>query len=292
MAKAKKIESSKAKKKRWFPVYTSKDFGERFIGEIPALGPESLIKKTLKINLMNVTGNPKNQNTNLKFEITNIEAGRAYATPVSYVMIPSTLKRLIRRRKTRIDDSFTVLTADKKLIRVKPLILTNSLVTKSVHSALRTLLRNSLTELVSKTKYADLYDHIIGYQIQRTLRNILKKVHPLSICEIRSIELVREKTFEKKEEVKPEEKPAVAEKEEPKVEEKKEEAKAEEKPVVAEKEEPEVKKEEKPVEKKEKPAEKKEVKKEKPAAKKKKETKTEKKTKAAKPAKKTPSKKK
>jgi len=265
MVKPKKTSAIKVKKKLWLSIYTVKEFGDRFICELRTSELKTLEGKILSLNLMNITGNPKHQNVNVKFRVETANPEKGFATPIGYYMIPSGVKRLIRRRRNRLDDSIVAKTSDKVLVRIKPLILTKSKAKGSVKKTIRKNVREYIIKFVENSTYFNLFDSIIIYKMQRSIRDAIKKIYPLSVAEIRVLEIIKEKGYEKAE-IKPEEKKEVS------TEEKKEEVK-EEKPIEGEKEVKEEKQENKeaPEEKKEaKPEKKQENKKpekEKPAEK-------------------------
>ena len=67
------LRQIKTKKKKWMPVYASKDFGEGFLGELLVSDVKNLEEKSLTINLMDITGNAKNQNVNIRFKVEKVE---------------------------------------------------------------------------------------------------------------------------------------------------------------------------------------------------------------------------
>ena len=70
MAKnVKKIKKIKIKKKIWYKVLASKQFGLKEIGESYLTTPEIALGRKLKVNLKELTGNVKDQNVHLKFKI-------------------------------------------------------------------------------------------------------------------------------------------------------------------------------------------------------------------------------
>ena len=117
---------------------------------------------------------------------------------------------------------------------------------KSILSALRKAAYNSLSEKIGKMSYEDIIKELIEYKLQITLKRELSKIYPLRVCEIRVIELVKEKAryhnVIKKTEKKEKKTDTKEVKENPK-----EEKNLEDKKEVSKKEEnPEKKKEEKP----------------------------------------------
>jgi len=254
MAKPKKTQKQTGlswKRKRWYKILSPKLFNETIIGETPAFEPSNLTGRTVKLNLMNITRDMKNQNVNITFEVDAIVGENAKTQIKKYELLPASIKRMVRRRKNRIDDSFLCKTSDNIQVRLKPMILTRNITKGSVVKALRKSVVQQSTETIGKMRYEDLMREIIGYRFQRNMRDFLKKVYPLKSVEIRVINVEKDKKAAKvevTEEVKGEE-AAEEKKEEPKEEvkeekaekpkeEKKVEKKAEEKPEEKSKEAP------------------------------------------------------
>ena len=180
----------KAKKKTWYQIFAIKSFGESFIGELPLTEAELMLDRSISMNLMNLTNNPKNQNINLRFKIERVLGSKGMAFPTNYEMISSTIKRLVRRKKDKIDDSFTCITADGIKVRVKPLILTRYQTKHSVDTLLRKSAREFLTAAVAGSNYFTFFLDTINFRVQRALKDYLKKKYPVAICEIRIFEAV------------------------------------------------------------------------------------------------------
>jgi len=178
----------KAKKKTWYQIFAIKSFGESFIGELPLTEAELMLDRSISMNLMNLTNNPKNQNINLRFKIERVLGSKGMAFPTNYEMISSTIKRLVRRKKDKIDDSFVCTTADGIKVRVKSLILTRYQTKHSVDTLLRKSAREFLTAAVAGSNYFTFFLDIINFRVQRALKDYLKKKYPVAICEIRIFE--------------------------------------------------------------------------------------------------------
>ena len=104
MVKAKATrKSSKAKKKSWLKIYSAKPFNQIVIGETSVSEPSLAIGKPISVNLMNLTGDIKKQQINIKFEIDNISEGKAYTKVTGYDIVSSAFKRFVRRRSSKAD---------------------------------------------------------------------------------------------------------------------------------------------------------------------------------------------
>jgi len=260
----------KWKKKRWHKIIAPKIFNEQVIGDTIALDSSMVSGRTITTNLMHLTRDMKKQNINMVLEIDRVMGDTAYTSVKKFEMVPSSIKRFVRRGKHRFDDSFVCLTADNKRVRLKPFLIGIGTIKSSVLKDLRSKVRNFIALRVKKTPADLLVQDIINHKLQKELKMAVKKTFPMRICEIRQLVFEKQKKKEdeeeKTEEVKTEtttEKKVEekAEKTEAKPEEAKEkpkeEKKAEEKPVkeekkVEEKTEEKPAKEVKPVEKTEK----------------------------------------
>ncbi|MBL7054540.1 hypothetical protein ISS05_02175 [Candidatus Woesearchaeota archaeon] len=267
MAASKKSEkATKIKKKHWYPILAPKIFNNAVLGETLITEPGLALNKSITQNLMNLTNDFKKQNINIKFIVNQVEGNKAYTKIVGYNMVPSSIKRLTRRNSEKIDLSLVCKTADNKMIRIKPVIFARNSTKGSVTSKLNKTATECIAREVSKMTFDNLLNDMIIHKFQSSLKMRLKSIYPLRTCEIRSMEIEKDKNpeedekAEEKKEVKSEEEKT--EKKEVKVEEKpkkektkKEEVKVEEKP--KEEKEPEKEAEEKPKEEKQEEAEKK-----------------------------------
>ena len=186
---AKKVRT-KAKKKIWIQLVAPKIFNEQVLGEIPLLEPSSAIGRHVTVNLMTLTRDMRKQNTNVQFEITEVKGSRAHTKMLGLRVMPAAVKRLMRRNKSKVDESFVVQTKDDVYITPKPLLVTTSATHKSVLTVLRSKVREILALECKKMDYDKLIIDIISNNMQRGIKDKLKKIHPLRICEIRSMKIV------------------------------------------------------------------------------------------------------
>ena len=214
--------AEKVRKKKWFPVLAPKLFSERVIGEIPLYESGSMLNRGLTVNMMNLTGDPKSQHINVKVRINEVKEGKGMTEILGLEIMPSSVKRLIRRDRTKIDDSVVVQTSDKKKVRIKPLLITNSVVDASVTKSIRTKVRNNLARFVARLTYEQLVEEILSYKLQKFIGNLACKITPIRTSEIRAFELVEREDVKIYKPVKEEE--VRKEEEEMPEEEKKEEA--------------------------------------------------------------------
>mgnify|MGYP005838972503 CR=1 FL=1 len=215
MAKKKKAPARKIKKKKWFPIKAPNIFGEKTLGESILTDPNDMKGRHMTLNLMNITGSPKNQNANIQFKIKDVKDGQGITKVVKYELISSFIKRVVRRGRTKIDDSFIAKTSDYR-VRIKPIIITNTKVPKSVASKLRLQVRKILKDKLKKVNFEKAVDEVLKGNFEKDVKNTIADVTPIRNFHIRILKVEHKKG--EKEEVKEE-----IEEPEEKVEETKEE---------------------------------------------------------------------
>lgn len=284
---ARKVKD-KWRAKNWYQILAPTLFDSAPISETLSDKPNNLIGRITEVSLRDITNDFRKTHIKLFFKIDKIQDGNAHTQFNGHTLTSDYLRRMIRRRKSRVDGVYDIETRDGAYLRVKPFAITE----KRIQNSQKKLIRNVMKETIAKegkTKTLNefLRETLDGKTGSAIYKNC-KKFYPVKRVEIYKTELKRLPTIEieerkpSKETVEPKE---VDKKEKKEV--KKEETK-EEKPKI----EPEVKekkKTEKPAtKKKEKPKKKPELKEKKIAKKpaKKKEDKSKKESKPAKEKKK------
>ena len=196
-------------KKKWIKITALRPFNDQYIGETLSPDAESAIGKRINMSLMNLTNDPKRQNIRILFEITKTYKDGVAAEMIGYSLVASSIKRFVRRNYNRIDESYTLNTKDNKKVIIKPILLTRGLTKGSVSKTIRKLTKEFLSGAVSKLSYEELTSALLHYNIQKELRNHIKKTYPLKVCEIKVMRLEKPKKMfgTKEKEEKTEEEP-------------------------------------------------------------------------------------
>lgn len=179
----------------------------------------------------------------MQFKIS-VQDNKAVASPKGILLMPYFLRRMVRKGTDYVEDSFSAECKDA-LVKIKPFLITRRKVSKRVRRGLREKAREEIKMYLKDKTSEKIFEEILKNKMQKELSLILKKIYPLSLCEIKSLEI--EKGIEVRE--KPKKEKEVAEE---KSEEKAEEKETEEPEKVSEKSEKPEKKEKKSKKKEEK----------------------------------------
>lgn len=186
----KKESRIKTIKKSWFKIIAPQLFGAGELGESYLSSPEKAIGRTLRHNLKELTGNVKDQNAYLLFRIDKAAGTTLHTIPVGYELTVSSVKRMVKKDTTRLDDYFTDVSKDGKKVAVKSVLITSIKIQRSVGKALRKTLYETVHEDLSKNNYADFMVNLATGKIRTELRKRLAKIYPLKEAAIRSVTII------------------------------------------------------------------------------------------------------
>ena len=163
--------------------------------EIPIVGEETELiayelneinGKNIKLDLTRIL---RGKNVELKAKI-KVEGNKAIAYPIQLTVLPYYIRRAVRKGTNYVEDSFLIDCKDAQ-VRIKPFLVTRKKVSRSVRKALREKAKKEILEYVKDKTAEEIFDDLIKNKIQKTLSLILKKIYPLSLCEIRSFEVIK-----------------------------------------------------------------------------------------------------
>lgn len=184
------VEEIKKKKKKWYMILASNDFNNVEIGETLTFEAKNMIGKNVEANLSNLINDAKKQNVKIVFKIVNVDGDKLNTKFISYNLLPSYIRRVVRRDKLKIEDSFICLTKDNIKIRLKTLMITKDRTKHTILTKIRRETREVITEEIKKQNFLDVLKDIAMNKFQRSLKDHLKKIYPLGICDIKSFEVL------------------------------------------------------------------------------------------------------
>jgi len=156
--------------------------------QLQAYEIEELDGKLMKYDLTRIL---KGKSILLSLKV-KVEKEKAIATPTGIVLMPYFLKRMVRKGTNYVEDSFSIKSKDSQL-RIKPFLITRRKVSRAVRKALKEKAKSELTKYVKDKTTKALFEDVISGQIQRHLSLVLKKIYPLSLCEVRVLKIEEEK---------------------------------------------------------------------------------------------------
>ncbi len=212
--------------KVWYTIIAPETFSAKELGMTPADDPQKVIGRIAEATLYDLTGNYRKMHVKLYFKINRIHGTNAYTRFIGHDMTTDYIRRMVRRRRSRIDAIFPVNTADGYRMRVKVIAVPDKRIKTSIKSQIRKAITNHLTEKAKGMTFSEYVKYILSDEAPKELSGILKPIYPVRRIEIRKSEVLYfpeekivelEREEEKKEievqaaEEAPEETPATAE---------------------------------------------------------------------------------
>ena len=168
------------------------------IGEtISVLGtPDFLNGKTIKLDL---TRKLRGKSLEIIFKIQT-SGEKLIGIPKKLHLMKSYIRRMLRKKTNYVEDSFKTECKDLRII-IKPFLITRKKVSRAVRKNLRNTARELLINYIKEKNYLEVCEEIIKGELQKQLLPKLKKIYPLSFCDIRVFETKELKKLDLEEKV-------------------------------------------------------------------------------------------
>jgi ribosomal protein S3AE len=150
-----------------------------------------LNNKTIKIDLARKL---KGKATDLIFNI-KVEDNKAIGYPKKLVVLPSFISHIFHNGASYVEDSFISKTKNSEVL-IKPFLITRKKVSRAVRNTLRNSAKNWINDYLIQKEDFEVFNDILSGEMQKQLSLKLKKIYPLSVCEIRIFEI--KKAYETK----------------------------------------------------------------------------------------------
>lgn len=147
---------------------------------------EDVKGKTIKLDL---TRQLRGKSVELTLKIIT-KNEKPIAIPKKITLMPYFIRRMIRKRISYVEDSITTPTQES-LVKIKPFLITRKKVSRVVRKTLRNLTKNWLEDYLAERTDEEIFKDILSNRLQKPLSLKLKKTYPLSLCEIRILEILR-----------------------------------------------------------------------------------------------------
>jgi small subunit ribosomal protein S3Ae len=189
MAKVKKV-GIKKKKKSWFNIISPKSFGSVELGETLAVDKAAVVGKNITMNLSLITKSGKDQKVNMSFVVEGVKEDKAHTKAIGFKLEPSYVKRMARKGKSKIANSFNLKSKDDIDLVLKVLIITKTKITRGVRADVHHACKKYVEEQVTKYSFENLLGVVVSKELQVAIKKELSsKVYPLSTVVIKEVKL-------------------------------------------------------------------------------------------------------
>lgn len=147
--------------------------------------PEDMAGNIVKIDL---TKSMRGKNVELRAKL-KVDKEKLSGELLSLKILPVYIRRVMRRGVSYVEDSFDVECKDAKL-RIKPFMLTRKRVSRAIKTEIRNVTKKHLEGKIKIKNIEEIFSEIMANKLQKKLSLKIKKIYPLGLCEIRTIEII------------------------------------------------------------------------------------------------------
>jgi small subunit ribosomal protein S3Ae len=183
----------KWRSKHWFKVRAPGLFQHVELGETVATEPEQIVGRTLETTLPELSGGGDSgkAHVKLRFRIERLGGdGVAEARFIGHDLTSDYVRRLARRKRSKIDLSLTVTTKDGVKIILKPVAVGEQRLQSRLRAELRHKMVSILVEEAAKRSSAEFVREMLQGELSKVLAHGLKTLYPLKKIEIRRSEVL------------------------------------------------------------------------------------------------------
>jgi small subunit ribosomal protein S3Ae len=183
----------KWRSKRWFKVRAPGLFQHVELGETVATEPEQVIGRTLETTLPELSGatDAGKAHVKLRFRIERVSGdGVADARFIGHDLTSDYVRRLARRKRSKIDLALTVTTKDGVQIVLKPVAVGEQRLQTRLRAELRHKMVSILTEEAHLRASPEFVREMLQGDLSKVLAHGLKSLYPLKKIEIRRSEVL------------------------------------------------------------------------------------------------------
>jgi small subunit ribosomal protein S3Ae len=204
----------KWRSKEWYRILAPDMFNNAQIAETLTDETEKLMGRVTEVTMQDLTGDFSKMHIKLQFKINDVSGFDAHTHFVGHTLTSDYIRRLTRRKHSKTDGVFDVLTKDKAKVRVKPMAVTEKRIQVSQQQAIRSIMGEIINKEAKKRTSSEFIREMLSGNISKSILKACKPIYPLKRVEIRKSEIMRlptEKFIEapteaEAEEEKPEEK--------------------------------------------------------------------------------------
>lgn len=175
--------------KTWFSILTPAYLGEKEIATSPGMSPENMIGRKIEMPVSDLTGNFKKSNVKVIFKVESCQGTRCFTSFIGHYVNDDSIRRMVRRRKERIDVIRREYTLDGYGLTVKVVGVSDIKLASGKRADIRLAMDKFLAEKISQTNLQDLVGYLIGDEVAGDLASTTKQIYAMKKLEVRKSEV-------------------------------------------------------------------------------------------------------
>ncbi len=179
----------KWKAKEWYRVMAPEMFNNALIAETMADAPEKLIGRIVETTMRELKGDVSKTHLKLRFQVSDVKGSDAHTKFIGHSLASDYIRRLSRKRRSQIDESYSVITKDGFELTVKALALAEKKIQSSQGTAIRNIMKDTINESAGNKPLGGFINEMISGGLSANIFSKCKPIYPLKKVEIRASEI-------------------------------------------------------------------------------------------------------
>lgn len=180
----------KWKAKGWYRVIAPEMFNNALIAETISDAPEKIMGRTIEATMQELTGDISKTHLKLRFQVNDVKDNDAYTRFIGHSLASDYIRRLTRKRRSQIDEAYSVVTKDGFGLTVKALALAEKKIQSSQGTAIRNIMKETINESAGSKTLGVFIKEMISGGLSANIFTKCKPVYPLKRVEIRASEIL------------------------------------------------------------------------------------------------------
>ena len=175
--------------KEWYKVFAPDMFGGQQIAETLSADPSLLQGRIISVALQDITGDFSKMHIKLNLKINRVAGFDAHTEFVGHDLTSDYIRRLTRRKHSKMDGVFMARTKDGYTVKVKPMAITEKRIQTSQQKAIRHLMSNVVSTAAGKQTLGELIKDVLSGDMAKNIFKECKPVYPIRKIEIRRTQI-------------------------------------------------------------------------------------------------------
>jgi small subunit ribosomal protein S3Ae len=196
---ARKVKD-KWKAKSWYNIVAPPSFDNVTLADTLSDSPDKLLNRVTEVSLQDLTNDFRRSHIKLFFKVNRVEESNAHSAFIGHTLTSDYLRRMIRRKRSKIDGVYDVVTKDGAKVRVKPFATTDKRIQNSQRRVIRQTMKQTLLQKAQARTLSELIKDTIDGKLGSDIYKSCKVLYPVRRVEIYKTEVVSPPTQEMEEE--------------------------------------------------------------------------------------------
>ena len=183
--------AEKWKNKLWVDVRAPLYVDDKSLGKTPTTSLDTVVGRTIKISLMDLTGNFKDLNYHLNFKISELEGNLARTEFFQYELSRDFKRAQIRNHRSKIEGIFNFNLQDNAKIRLTAFVVTPKRAAASIKKEVRAEMQKMLEERLKETTFPAFVEELLNGNLVRELFPVAADIFPVKVIEVAKVKVLR-----------------------------------------------------------------------------------------------------